>query len=307
MMRALAFLLSALALCAPLAAQSSLLAAQMRQLAFGGQPAEAQQLIESRRAPGWRTDPQFLEALSWAARGASFVGQWKQAEVYAQQTYEAALPIALDKGVDSSPALATALGASVEVLGQALAARGDRAAAVDFLGREREAWSGSSIETRIQKNYLLVGLEGRQMPPLEADRFIGAKLPVDTAGKVAIFYFWAHWCSDCKAQKPALLKLHEKYASRGLAIIGPTQLYGYIGSRTNVPPADEIAYIEGPWMSEYPMPEWLPKPLSQKNFVEFGVSTTPTLVIADREGVVRLYHPGMMSLEELEAAIRPLL
>ena len=306
-MRAIAVFSLILAIGPPLAAQSSELSAQMRRLAFGRQPAEAQQLIESQRAAGWQKDLSFLEALSWAARGASFVNQWEQAEKYAQQAYEAALPIALDKGVDSSPALATALGASVEVLGQALAARGDRAAAVDFLGREREAWSGSSIETRIQKNYLLIGLEGRKMPAIEAERFIGAEQPIDIEGKVALFYFWAHWCSDCKLQKPALLELHEKYADRGLTIIGPTQLFGYYGSRTNVPPAEEIAYIEGPWMSEYPMPDWMPKPLSQQYFVDFGVSTTPTLVLVDRDGIVRLYHPGMMSLTELEAAVRPLL
>ena len=295
------------ALCAPLAAQSSQLAAQMRQLAFGRQPAEAQRLIESQRRTGWQSDPLFLEALSWAARGASFVEQWDKAETYAQQAYEAALPIALDRGVDSLPALATALGASVEVLGQSLAARGERAAAVDFLGREREAWKGSSIEMRIQKNYLLVGLEGRKMPAITAERFIGPEQSLDVAGKVALFYFWAHWCADCKIQKPALLELHEKYADRGLAIVAPTQLFGYVGRRTNVPPAEEIAYVEGPWLRANPMPDWMPKPLNQKNFADFGVSTTPTLVLVDRQGMVRMYHPGMMSLAELEAAILPLL
>jgi thiol-disulfide isomerase/thioredoxin len=295
------------ALTAPLAAQSSQLAALMRQLAFGRQPAEAQKLIESQRQAGWRSDLLFLEALSWAARGASFVGQWDKAETYAQQTYESALPIALDRGVDSSPALATALGASIEVLGQALDARGERAAAVDFLSREREAWSGSSIEMRIQKNYLLVGLEGRKMPPLTAERFVGPERSLDVAGKVALFYFWAHWCADCKLQKPALLELHNKYADRGLAIVAPTQLFGYIGSRTHVPHGEEIAYVEGPWMQANPMPDWMPKPLNQKNFTDFGVSTTPTLVLVDREGIVRLYHPGMMSLAELEAAILPML
>lgn len=303
------FLISLLlvGLTAPAAAQSSALAAQMKQLAFGKRPAQAQELLESQRQAGWQKDLLFLEALSWAARGASFVNQWETAEKYAQQGYEAALPIALERGVDSSPALATTLGASIEVLGQSLAARGERAAAVDFLAREREAWSDSSIEMRIQKNYLLVGLEGREMPQIVAEGFIGGERPVDVEGKVALFYFWAHWCADCKLQKPVLEKLHEKYADRGLAIIGPTQLFGYIGSRTNVAPSDELAYIEGPWQRQYPMPDWMPMPLSQRNFIDFGVSTTPTLVLADRNGIVRMYHPGLMSLAELEAAIAPLL
>lgn len=306
-MRAVAAFCLILAGGAPLAAQSNELASRMRRLAFDHQPAEAQQLIENSRPKGWQTDMAFLEALSWAARGAGFVEQWEQAERYAQQTYEAALPIALDKGVDSSPSLATALGASIEVLGLALAARGDRAAAVDFLGREREAFSGSSIETRIQKNYLLLGLEGRPMPAIEAERFIGEDRPIETQGKVALFFFWAHWCPDCKQQKPTLLELYDKYADQGLTIVGPTKLYGYYGDRKDVPPDEEIAYIEGPWERENALPDWMPTPLSQRNFVDFGVSTTPTLVLVDRQGVVRLYHPGTMTLEELEAAIRPLL
>ena len=49
------------------------------------------------------------------------------------------------------------------------------------------------------------------------------------------------------------------------------------------------------------------KPLREDYFTEFGVSTTPTIVITDRQGVVRVYHPGLMTLEELEAAVKPLL
>jgi thioredoxin-related protein len=36
----------------------------------------------------------------------------------------------------------------------------------------------------------------------------------------------------------------------------------------------------------------------------YGVSSTPTMVIADRQGIIRLYHPGRMTEEELEAQIR---
>ena len=31
---------------------------------------------------------------------------------------------------------------------------------------------------------------------------------------------------------------------------------------------------------------------------------TPTVVLLDKAGLVRLYHPGMMSYDELKAAIR---
>jgi thioredoxin-related protein len=39
----------------------------------------------------------------------------------------------------------------------------------------------------------------------------------------------------------------------------------------------------------------------------YGVSTTPTLVLVDRDGIVRLYHPGRMQKEELESVVRRVL
>ena len=39
----------------------------------------------------------------------------------------------------------------------------------------------------------------------------------------------------------------------------------------------------------------------------YGVSTTPTVVIVGRDGLVTTYHPGVMTLDALEAAVLPLL
>jgi thiol-disulfide isomerase/thioredoxin len=266
------------------------------------------ELLEQAR-PGANTETaEWLAGVSWAARGASFVGNWTAAQKYAQEAYDGATElIAAGASIDSDPNLATAVGASVEVLGQAAAAQNDRAAAVEFLHAERERFRGTAVETRIQKNYLLVGLEGKPMPRLSVDRFIGPRLPIDTQGKVAVFFFWAHWCSDCKAQIPRLERLHADHADKGLAIIGPTRLYGYVAGGQDATPAQEIAYMEGPRQLEGALLDWMPKPLSNANFIDFGVSTTPTLVIVDRQGIVRHYHPGQMSDEQLDAAILPLL
>jgi hypothetical protein len=37
------------------------------------------------------------------------------------------------------------------------------------------------------------------------------------------------------------------------------------------------------------------------------VSTTPTIVLVDRQGLVRLYHPGRMTEEALDPIVRRLL
>jgi thioredoxin-related protein len=48
-------------------------------------------------------------------------------------------------------------------------------------------------------------------------------------------------------------------------------------------------------------------PISEKNWVRFGVSSTPTLVLVDRSGTVKLYHPGQMGEAELAREIEALL
>ena len=50
-----------------------------------------------------------------------------------------------------------------------------------------------------------------------------------------------------------------------------------------------------------------PVPISEANHLRYGVSTTPTLLLLSRRGIVRLYHPGQMAEQELEAAIRRVL
>jgi thiol-disulfide isomerase/thioredoxin len=212
--------------------------------------------------------------------------------------------------VDSSPHLATAVGAAIEVLSRAHDASGDRPAAIAYLHEQRDKFRGTSIEERIQKNYLLISLEGKPMPELDVPRHIGPRKPptmADLRGKVAVFFFWAHWCPDCRKQRPILEELHEKYANEGLEIVGPTKLCGYISKGTDASAEEEFAYITGEFAGNHPIPDWMAVPVSAKNFADFGVSSTPTLVVVDRQGIVRLYHPGWMTREELEPVLLGLL
>jgi hypothetical protein len=57
----------------------------------------------------------------------------------------------------------------------------------------------------------------------------------------------------------------------------------------------------------YPFLADLPVPVSVANHQRYGVSSTPTVVILDRQGVVRLYHPGRLTEAELETHLRNLL
>jgi hypothetical protein len=44
--------------------------------------------------------------------------------------------------------------------------------------------------------------------------------------------------------------------------------------------------------------------ISEQNFVTYGVSTTPTLVLVDCGGAVSLYHPGKMGYSKLARHVK---
>jgi thiol-disulfide isomerase/thioredoxin len=132
--------------------------------------------------------------------------------------------------------------------------------------------------------------------------------PDQLRGKPVLLFFWAHWCPDCKAQAPIVAKMLDRYGRNGLAIIAPTQRYGYTVRRSErAAPDEERRHIEQVRDTSYPFLRNQPVPVSETNHTVFGVSTVPTLVLVDRQGLVRLYHPGNMTEEELRAAIEPLL
>jgi hypothetical protein len=69
----------------------------------------------------------------------------------------------------------------------------------------------------------------------------------------------------------------------------------------------ERQYIEQVRRQYYPMLGDTAIPLSAANFLAYGASTTPTLVLIDSSGTVRYYHPGAAPEAELSARIQRLL
>jgi thiol-disulfide isomerase/thioredoxin len=264
----------------------------------------AEALLQSYRSQSGVT-PEYLEALSWIARGDLITRQFDKADSNAKETEKLAVQTLATRPLDAEPHLPLALGAAIEVEAQTLTANGDRAGALALLHKDLLAYRNTSIRTRIQKNINLLSLEGRAAPALEEREFLGAKpapLP-SLRGKPVLLFFWAHWCPDCKQEEHILAQVAREYAPQGLVMIAPTQRYGYVANGDEASPADELKYIEKIRHQYYADLLAVPAPVSEANFRNYGASTTPTLVLIDRHGIVRLYHPGAMTLDELRAAL----
>ncbi|HEX3748608.1 MAG TPA: TlpA disulfide reductase family protein [Bryobacteraceae bacterium] len=270
--------------------------------------AAAERTVQAAQKEAGNT-PEYAAAVSWLARGELFANHLERADAYAIETRKLADQLLHTHKLDSDTWLPTAMGAAIEVHAQVLAARGARSEAITFLNEQIALFHNSSIADRLQKNLNLLSLRGKMAPSLDELDWLGGK-PIPLAslhGHAVLLFFWAHWCVDCKAEIPILADMERIYGPRGLVLIAPTRYYGYVAGGEDAPPAVERKYIEAVREKFYSPLGNVSAPLSNSNFVKYGASTTPTLVLIDGTGVVRLYHPGNLTEPELAAHIQALL
>jgi thiol-disulfide isomerase/thioredoxin len=243
--------------------------------------------------------PEMIEALSWMARGTLAGKNYGPAEAYARETVQLSLEQLKKRPLDQDHNLPTALGAAIEVEAEVLVARGRRTEAVSYLQDQLRTYYATSIRARIQKNINLLSMEGKPAPALQ-----NVSLP---KGKPVLLFFWAHWCPDCKIEAPILARLKKEFELKGLMLVAPTQKYGFVAGGDEAAPDVELRYIEQVRQRFYADILTTPAPVSEENFRRYGASTTPTLVLVDRAGIVRLYHPGRMTYEELRQQLESML
>jgi thiol-disulfide isomerase/thioredoxin len=253
--------------------------------------------------------PEVLEALSWLGRGALAVKDLDKAEAWATETHTLTIAALKSRKLDEDAHLQTALGAAIETEALVRVERGARSEAVYFLRQAIETYRNTAIHKRLAKDLNLLSLEGQPALRLEVTEYLDRPVPTFAAlkGKVVLLFFWAHWCSDCKAESPIIAKLLDKYRSQGLVVVAPTQRFGYTATNQSPSSAEELRYIVQVRDTYYSFLRNQPVPVSEANHRNYGVSSTPTLVLVDRDGLVRLYHPGQMTEAELETAIVRLL
>jgi thiol-disulfide isomerase/thioredoxin len=267
--------------------------------------AGAERLVRSYQSAVGRNS-ELAAGISWLARGAYDAGQLDIADKYATEARTLAGDLLRTQSMARDQWLGVAMGAGIEVHAQVLAKKGERAEAVAFLRQQLTGLEASPIGERIRKNLNLLDMEGKPAPPLQVQQWIGAK-PVSLSalrGHPVLLFFWAHWCPDCKKMGDTIGSLMTKFGPQGLKVVAPTRLYGYVANGDDAPASVEIPYIEAVRQRFYPMLGSVAIPVGAANFLMYGVSTTPTLVLVDSKGLVRYYHPGATTESDLSDRIR---
>jgi thiol-disulfide isomerase/thioredoxin len=246
-------------------------------------------------------DGEYLDGLAWLARGAELLGQDDLAMTYVGEVRRR-IPA-------ESETNANALGAAIEVESRVKLTREGRGAALRFLEQALAGAHDVALRSRIAKNIDLIALEGSPAPEIAFPAHLG---PAPTAladlrGRPVLLFFWAHWCGDCKAQAPVVARLAAKYRGRGLAVLAPTRLYGTGKEGAEATPQAETARIAEVLAESYAGFDAIPVPIDEASMVRYGASATPTFVLIDRNGRVRLYTPTRMSEADLERRIEALL
>lgn len=100
-------------------------------------------------------------------------------------------------------------------------------------------------------------------------------------GKVVLLDFWATWCGPCKAASPTMQKLHTKYASKGLVVVGANVFEQ--GPKAATAAAD--------YAKEHKYTYTFTKG-NDALAAKLGINGIPAFLFIDRKGVIREVQVG---------------
>tara|TARA_B100001971_G_C18255754_1_gene581945 strand:+ start:1510 stop:2019 length:510 start_codon:yes stop_codon:yes gene_type:complete len=99
-------------------------------------------------------------------------------------------------------------------------------------------------------------------------------------GQPTLMMFWAPWCHVCQVELPRIHDFHEAVKLYGLQVLS----IGFADAKENV-----LGYIHG-----HSDVFTFPSAYDADNIVaaDFRIRATPTFILLDADGSVRLVHPG---------------
>ncbi len=121
-----------------------------------------------------------------------------------------------------------------------------------------------------------------------------AKLALERLrGHPVVLDFWATWCGPCQAESPILDGVAQRYADRGVVVVGV--------DTNDAPGAAER------WIRAHGITYRIVFDEEQEAARAYSVENLPTLVVLDKEGKVHAVRVGFTDQRELEGLLRQVL
>lgn len=135
---------------------------------------------------------------------------------------------------------------------------------------------------------------GSMAPTFSTESLDGGTLALESLrGSVVLLNFWAVECPPCRIEMPELERLHRRYSTRGLRVLGVTEMD---------PPREQIFRAVAEIGVTYRI---LLDPGARIGSL-YGIEAHPTSLVVDATGIVRFVNTGYLKGEErgIEEAIR---
>ena len=181
---------------------------------------------------------------------------------------------------------------------------------------ERYLTATASFDQRIESGKKLLGLIGKDAMKLDVQAWVNGPplAPKDLKGKVVLLDFWAVWCGPCIATFPHLREWQDKYAGKGLVIIGITRYYNYtwnenaeraMRAQGKVAPGQEHGMLQR-FAAHHQLKHRFAIQKDREISSFYGGTGIPQAVVIDRQGKIRLIRVGSgeQNAKDIERAIR---
>ncbi len=154
-----------------------------------------------------------------------------------------------------------------------------------------------------RKLLTLVGKDAASLADAKVEAWVNgtALTDADLKGKVVFLDFWAVWCGPCIATFPHLKEWNEKYADKGLVMIGLTRYYNYSWDETagrakrsqgQVAASDEQKMLEK-FAEQHELKHRFAVQGKETTLDDYyAVSGIPHVVVIDQEGKIRMVKVG---------------
>lgn len=132
-------------------------------------------------------------------------------------------------------------------------------------------------------------LIGKPAPEWKTAAWVNTKanLPDELRNKIVLIDFWATSCGPCVANLPAVQKVHEEYAARGVVVVG---LHGAEPNKKMVEDFVKARKLTYPIAIDADEPQKMTHGLMMS---DYGIEGIPTVAVVDRKGIVRYLGYGL--------------